>query len=89
MPTVSIRSAESSGRVRPPSRGQCAQMQLVAAPLPAPVHASGNHRCGFGWEKDAVEPGGGVAGSSYGRFAGTTLAGAVSSGLSKKPWKTK
>jgi len=66
--------------VRPPSRGQCAQMQLVAAPLPAPVHASGNHRCGFGWERDAVESGGGVAGSSYGSIAGTTVAGAVSSG---------
>ena len=75
------RSAEGS-RVRPPSRGQCAQMQLVAAPLPAPVHASGNHRCGFGWERDAVESGGGVAGSSYGSIAGTTVAGAVSSGLS-------
>ena len=75
------RSAESSGQVRPPSRGQCAQMQLVAA-LPAPVHASGNHRCRLGWERNAVEPGGGVAGSPYGRFAGTTLAGAVSSGRS-------
>ena len=28
----------------------------------------------------AVEPGGGVAGSPFGRFAGTALAGAVSSG---------
>jgi len=30
--------------------------------------------------KDAVESGGGVVGSSYGSIAGTTVAGAVSSG---------
>ena len=61
-----VPSVESGGQVRPPSRGQCAQMQLVAA-LPAPVRASGNRRCRLGWERDAVEPGGGVAGSPYER----------------------
>ena len=73
------RSVESSGQVRPPSRGQYAQLQLVAA-LPALVHASGNHRCRLGRKRDAVEPGDGVAGAPYGRFARTALAGAVSSG---------
>ena len=33
----------------------------------------------MGWERDAVEPGGGVAGSPFGLFAETALAGAVSS----------
>ena len=53
--------APSGSQVRPPGRVQCAQLQLVAA-LPAPVRASGNHRCKLGWERDAVESGGGVAG---------------------------
>ena len=32
----------------------------------------------MGWERDAVEPGDGVAGSPCGRFAGAALAGAMS-----------